>query len=443
MATVTPGYYTFGHANCREGFKPGIPVRVREGSIVRFRGRLKKADPEPGMHEGRRVYALAADWFDAAANAEVHDVEILLDARSDRAWASLVDLAEYPPCAVDRQAGSSTFPFFGDTVSGTLLAELTKVMRSEGGFSDIRPDTSTGGVLTFEGRGTRQIDVTTDATFDQTMRAGGLVVTMGDEVIVNRIEATFFKRVPSDVATDVLYLQEARQYIGPRETLTFEGHYQDAAQTRSAVGGMDFQPFVAGEYTATAHEDGSGGDRTSGLSVVKQFGGGGFTIHFTNGDDQVAWASFQIRGRKLLTDRPQTTRFDDSGSIRAHGAQPLLPVTFDYVESAATARTLSEIILNIFSRPTKTTREVGFVVKDGTALATTVADLSMGDLIAVGEPLAAVTVTQRIWIQSERRTYHPNGITDVVFGCFPSFANLGDDFAIWDETNWDESGWGF
>lgn len=438
-----PGRYTVGHANCRSGFKTGIPVRHTDGGVYRHRGRLKRADPEPGLYGQRRVFAMSEDWLAAAARSPVSAVPILTDVRSDRAWAVLIDQADYPPVAVSMIAGSETFPFFGDVVSGDVMQEMRKVTESEGGYSYVAPDSVTGGVVTFEPRGVRQLDTVVDAAFTSTMRITDLQASVDDEVIINRCEGTLTPRRAGATDTDVLVVQDTRQRIDPHETATFEGRYQDPAQSRSDVGGTDFQTLTSGtDYTFTPNSDGTGVDISANIDIDAEIGGSGYVIKFTNTGDQPGYLAFQIRGRALYTDIPTTVRAEHEGSIRAHGLRPQT-LEFAYLNDRAAANNLLQLPVNLFNEPVTVPQPITFRCHPTSALATTLSGISVGSRISVTEAMTALSSAKALWVQSDRRRYEESGLLEVTLGVFPSFAGSAEPFAAWDGTDWDESLWGF
>lgn len=441
---VTQGYYTIGHASQRSGFDIGIPVKFTEDNLIRFRGRLLHADPEPGVYKAKRVHCLAADWLELAARQDVTSIPIMADVRSDQAFAAVVDEADYPPVAVSLTAGSETFPFCFDRVSGKLLTELANVVASEGGFGYMRPDSTTGGVLTFEGRGVRQLDTTVDATFDQTMRE--MAVELGEQTIINVVRSTVTPRDAGATDTAVLYRQDRRIRIGSGETVVVEAAYKDPDQSRSAIGGTDFQsPLVAGtDYTFTENEDGTGTVFTANLALVEILGGSGFKVQFTNPSiSPSGWLDVQVRGRALYTDTPVTVEDRDEASVRTRGRRPL-EVSYPYLDSPETARNLAQVQLQLFSTPKAIPTNVTFLPLGNAVLSALVSPRAVGDLIALGDPVSALDVdTQRFWIQNERRVYRQGDIVEASFGVVPAFVAEDTPFAAWDETNWDDCVWGF
>lgn len=442
---TTLGRYTIGHANCRTGFDLGIPVRFTDGSLIRFRGWLAQADPEANTRGGRRTFCQAVDWFSVAARTPTTAVPILTDVRSDQAYAALIDEADQPPVAVSLGAGSSQFPFCFDRVAGNLLSELAAVVASEGGQAYSAPDAVTGGVVTFEGRGVRQLDTTPDATFDQTMAE--MDVRVRSDAMINIANPTFTPREAGALDTDVLYIQERRQLVTGGVTLTVEGNYQDPGQSQLAIGGTDFQAFTAGtDYTFTANENGTGLNLIASLSESHVFGGSGFRIDFNS--PVSGWVAWQIRGRMLLTDRPVTPPVQARDSVRLHGPHPY-DEQFAYLDDTTTAIGFGQLAVNLFANTPRVPEAVVFRPKPGSSLDTTVRARKIGDLVALGDPQSAVVTTTRYWIQNERLVYRVAGArggqtrVEATFGVFPSMAEFDTPFGVWDGSYWDASFWGF
>ncbi len=440
--TVTPGRYTYGHANCRTGFAPGIPIKVVRGSTVEWRGWIREINPDPGSKGPRRVHVVAEDWFGIAAATIIADLPLYETIRSDQAWAAVVDEADQPPCSVSMTAGSEIFPYFGDQVrdGATALEELTKIVVSEWGFSYPRPST-TGGLIVFEPRSARQLDTTFDATFDGTM--GEMSVEVGTRAIYNIGRGTVTPRELGATDTDVLYASVSRQLVPPLESITVEGSYQDPAQSRSVVGGTDFQPFTSGtDYTLTEFDDGSGEDRTAQLDVLADIGGSGYAITFRNtSSSKSGYVGFQVRGRLLISDVPITVPYEDGDSIRAYQAS-VFDETFPYMNSADSARSILELVVNTFKTPMTFTPSVDFRPRQSSALETTVLARACGDLVGLGDALANVSTTTKVWIQGRRVRVRQNGLATVSWRVFPSFpAASSTPFGAWDAGTWDGCLW--
>jgi hypothetical protein len=272
----------------------------------------------------------------------------------------------------------------------------------------------------------------------------GLLASFRASGIVNRILTVITPRRHGNVDTDVLAEQTERQSIPPLQTFVVEGTYQDDTQTLSQIGGTDFQTLTPNvDYTFNLHEDGEGPDLINDLEVIAEIGGSGYKLQFTNTGNERGWLTYQIRGRKLITDRPLTHPVEDPASVREFQRRQQ-EIHFAYLNDVRAAQNLAELMVSLFAHPTAgIPQEVSWVVKDGQAIASTLAGLSMGSLIAISETMTALTTTQRLWIQSERRSYRQGNITEVVFGVFPSFAAEEEEFGAWDETNWDECLWGY
>jgi hypothetical protein len=443
--TTTLGYYTIGHANQRSGFGLGIPVKFTDGSLIRFRGWLSQADPEANAKGGRRTFCQAVDWFSVASVTPVVSVPILTNVRSDRAFAALIDETDQPPVAVSLSAGSEQFPFVFDRVSGTVLSEMADVVASEGGQAYIVPNSTTGGVVTFEGRGVRQLDVTPDATYDQTMVA--MSVNVRSDAIINIVNPTITPREVSLVDTDVLYLQERRQQVYAGIPYVVQNSYQDPDQSQLLVGGTDFQTFTAGvDYTYTENEDGSGSNYIAYLTESHVFGGSGFTIEFNA--TQSGWVAWQVRGRKLLSDTPVTPSWQVRESVRKYGPHPY-DEELKYLDSTVSALSFAQLASQLFYDTPRIPSEVVFRPSPGSALDTSVRARTLGNLLALGDPQSAVTTTQRYWVQNERLQYRIAGsrggqtLVQAAFGVFPFAAQADSPFGAWDVSYWDDSLWGF
>src|SRR4030066_503430 len=69
------GYYAPGHANCRNGFEVGCPVRLRIVDLgvtyYKFVGTLETIEPESGQYLSLLTTCQAVDWLDEAGRQKV------------------------------------------------------------------------------------------------------------------------------------------------------------------------------------------------------------------------------------------------------------------------------------------------------------------------------------------------------------------------------------
>ena len=452
LTQATEGLYSLGHAHQQAGFALGIPIRVRltsGGTTHVYRYTLAAADPETGTSRAKRVRCLAEDWIALAERSAYRDVAPEVNARSDQVWGALVDAADRPPVAVAAVAGAETFPFALDQEAdrGMIAGGLHRVVGNEFSYGYLNPDTTRGGVLTFEPRHTRQLATTPMAIFDETMVELGTRVSVDD--LINAADVRVTPRAPGASNTDVLWASSEdpaahRMAIGPRETITLTGSWRDPDQSRSPAGGTDFQePLVAGtDYTFTANHDGTGASRVGQLTVRASLTAAGCQVMVTNAHETLGgYLYLQVRGRVLRTDQPQTARVEDGDSVRARGARPIT-LHFEYLNNLATALNLARLPLALFKDGTLVPTSVTFRPAPESRLEQTVLGLRVGHLIAINESVSGITTSRTFWVQSYDLTVRAPGQIEATVGLFPSFADGDVPFGVWDDTDWDACRWG-
>lgn len=441
-----PGYYTIGHANQRAGFDLNIPVMVvaTSGGVSRIvhRGRLAAAKPEPGINGSTRVYCLSQDWMAVAARTDVTRAAVLTDVPSHTAWATLVDMADYPPVAVSMQTGVETFPFCFDRVDQFMLTEIAKVDQSEGGQTFIAPDATTGGVLTFQNRYHRLLTATPALTLTS-QQMHGLEIQMGDERMINSVRATVTPRRVGSTNTAIVYQQTKATPIPAGTVIVIEESYQDPAQSRSAIGASEVQTPVAGtDYNMTS-ADGGGSNLNAFCTVEIVKGGSGFRLRVTNTGTTDGYFTFQLRGRILYTDQPISEIIEPNPAlIRRHGLHRT-EESYPYLDRMSTARYFGDWLVELFGLPLPVPSSVTIKPDADSAQEQTIIGLGAGNLFSLSEEMTAIDPTTAYWSSNYRMTVTNQDVLEAQFGVIPSFAAMNDT-GFWDKTDslWDDARWG-
>lgn len=451
------GAYSPGHANCRNGFEIGSPVRfsiVYGGTTYyKFRGRLKTVRPVPGQFRAQYVTVTCAGWLDVAASVVVSALEAQIDQRSDVVMKAVLDQADgRSPAAVSISTGSSTFPFAVDLADGeqdTLLTEGTRVTNSERGYWYERGDTVQGGTIVWEGRGDRQIANDNDATFSNTMH--GLDVEYSLESLVNIVRVIVTPRRVDASATTVLYSLEASQQsqvIVPGQTLVLEGGYTDPSQQAVRVGGTAMVTPVANtDYGFWSASDGTGTDLSATLSVSADLGGNSFRVELTNTGSHPGYlrlntsTAFQVRGKGIYHYRPITVERRDRDSVRRHGPRTI-QIDLAYESSTPSAEAVADFVLGVLASERPIPRSISILANDTDALMTSALAREPGDKIGILETMTGIAIDDPLSdtdigyvINEVHLTYEAAGLVRVTWTLAPS-APTGA--GIFDESKFDE-----
>ena len=416
---VTHGRYTIGHADARQGFQLGIPVRLRlttdVGGEYVWPMRLAAADPEPGVYRGKRVACQAIDWFDSAARSSVTEATVQVDETSDEAWAALVDEVDEIPVRVSREIGLSEFPFALDSLQGgTVLEAMARVMGSESGHCFMRND-----ALVFHSRVHRQSPTPTVLTLNNSMN--DMMVDVSRAQLVNEIYATIRPRVVGAGNDETLWELPARDQLLAGETRTYEGRYRDPDLHTSEIGGTDFLDPVAGtDYSLSVNENGTGDDLTAFLSVLARQGGSGVSFLITNTGTLAGYLHLAQRGRILRTDEAQTIISRDDESIRRYG-QRKLNREYAFLSDVSTVRALSDQTLSRFRQVVSVPSSISVKASKDPDLVDDVLSAGIGEHVDINEPVSAIA--GGYWVHGTRLEIRPPGWVNAEINVFPGLAS--------------------
>lgn len=313
--------------------------------FYKFVGPIVSIRPTPGENREQRTNVIVTDWIDEASNASIgQDVPIQIDQRFDQIVNTIIDNMTIQPAARQvAEEGQEVYPYALDTArsdSSSVLTELQRLAKSEGGYIYLKGDEQQGGTLVIEGRISRgrTFDNAINITQDQIIEM--MVESARDSVVTQAQTVIHPKR--TDAAAVVLYTLRNAQEVASGATQLIIGNYKDPQQLAARVGGFDMvSPVATTDYTANSQEDGAGTDLTSNISIgpshtdshtdnhgdfhadhsdvdhadahtdthddvahgdtsSPSFGGDGFRAEITNTGSQTAFlTSFQVRGKGI------------------------------------------------------------------------------------------------------------------------------------------------
>lgn len=205
------GYYSPGHPNCRQGFAPGMEVRITftlsSRKVQKWIGRITMNGINliTGTTRERRVSVTVHDWMEQLSNHELKGIATALNKNMMEGIALVIaNMDIQPPGTIDYRTAESTFNYlFATTQANTsALAEISKMLDSELGY--FYP-TRSG--LRVEGRLTRNTEKMALDEFPNARSEFGFLINEDGDFIVdendNRIlisESTtaFFDNVQND-----------------------------------------------------------------------------------------------------------------------------------------------------------------------------------------------------------------------------------------------------
>jgi hypothetical protein len=382
------GYYSPHHADCREGFSIGLPMRLKFvygdlDPVYKFLGRIpaKGIEVAPGVYRSRRTKVTAYDWMNEAAS---HEIALPVEdgLRADQAIQMILDEMTHPPANTELAEGVSIFPtvFDKDRAGGRALTALQNLAVSEFGFVYVKRNQTDGETLVFEDRYTRalvgikQIQKT-DCCLDALAAEDGAILLTEDEEIIlidavyeaiydnpvdggyddeliNHVQVTVNPR-DTDIEDDVLLARLNKPvYLEPGETRDIKIPYRDPSNKVSNVAGIDMiDPPEAGvDYWMNALENGSGTDMTDDLAAVPAFASTSVVYSVTNNGATGGYVYVQARGRGIYSFDTVTSISQDSGSITAYQKQQLT-INLPYQDDAYFGQSLGDYLVNEYAQP--------------------------------------------------------------------------------------------
>jgi hypothetical protein len=384
------GYYSPENANCRSGFKLGIPVRLRffenGATTYKFYGWLDSIEPVAGKRGIRQTLCTATDFMNEAARYKPTGLATQVGLRSDQVMAALIAMVPRQPAGgTSYQVGDSTFPFAFDSSqseSQPVLTEIQRVTQSEYGRSYVRGD----GVFYFEKR-TARLSPMIIASFDDTMLR--LSSTQDRSQLLNRVKATLHPRRVDGVNTTVLVSSQSSMPVAAGATVKFVSRYTDPNNRAVRVGGKDMiAPVATTDYLMNSASDGSGTNLTANFTVVAVYGANSVEYTISNGGAAGFITKLQARGRGLYDYDPFDAVRLDQSSIDTYG-EIQLPLDMPYQSDSSVGESVGDYIVSTWSSPGSITMGMGIIATTPSARQTLL-QMEPGVAISVRETVTGI-----------------------------------------------------
>ncbi|UYN89884.1 MAG: hypothetical protein KIT08_01275 [Anaerolineales bacterium] len=283
-----PGYYSPGHANCREGFleRRGIRLYIEYDGVrlYKWQGFISLIKPVPGIHGPRRTYVECQSMMIVYHESPRQGLEeIQMDVRSDEMYEEItMSLDERPPSwawSPNRQPIS--FVFAGATSKKSpASAEINKVALSAWDLILEVGNSQHGGRIISKTYADLLREYTVDATLDNEMTAldaGRAREEQKDSAVV--------VIVPREVGEtpEVLWQLDKAEYIRPGETHPITMRYRDPNGGASIAGvDVEIDPQPGVDYYFDSIERSLAGSMNSFLQVEVVRGATQAEVFFTN-----------------------------------------------------------------------------------------------------------------------------------------------------------------
>ena len=422
------GYYSPEHANAREGWTYGIPIKwtITHSSTdyVRFRGKVGSIDPQPGQYRSRRVSVVAYDVMRDLVETPVREVTIQVSQQEDDLIGAILDSLPVgsQPVARSIATGIDTFPYAFDNVGpGTRGAALLKdVVLSVYGTAFVRGD----GTFVYKTRTQRTIVTSAVTLADASLI--DLDVPSALDRAFNRTRVVIHPKTVDAAATTVLWAQSGTAPdIAAGASLTVWGTYRDPSNTLKLVGGTaQVTPIVATtDYTANSQADGGGSDLTANISVSTTAFASTVKFVVTNNGASTAYlTALQIRGKGIYDNGPRTL---ESYTEKDYGDRPV-EIDMPYQDDVNVGSDTASYVTQRFSGLDSAVDSAEFVANDSSALMVHALTREPTDCISLTEAVTGLSAATVI-IQSVETTW----VNSKHLTCRWGVAPAGPLFSVW------------
>lgn len=398
------GYYSPLHANVRDGFTYGVPVRVAfqyAGTwYYKWRGNLKEIAPEPGLKRRRITRCMAVDWMEQAATYKVREVDLQIGSSSDEVFIEVLSGIANQPAELSADSGADTYAYALDDIGRgehpLATTVFHKLAMSEIGFIFVKGDTMQGGVLKFEDRHARPLMTANAVTFSNDMVAIEVPRTL--ERMFNRVEVTTHPKSIDAAATTVLFSLESTPSLSQGESITLWGDYRDPNQTLSLVGGTAMvTPVATTDYLFNSASNGSGTNLTTDLSVTATYFAATVKYVLTNTGASTGYIThLQARGKGLYDYGPELSVAEDT-SLQATQGLRVLPVDMPYQENRNNGQGAAEYLLSLYSDAQEQVDSITFIANRSSTFLTAALSGEISTRLTLAETVTGVSSSGNSW----------------------------------------------
>lgn len=419
------GYYSPGHANCRQGFASGLIIRVRivyQGIYnTKWYGRIAPdgISVDPNTYGPRRTSVIAYDWMYQATAHTLYLTEYTTNKRMDEIIPLVVANMPIAPLSTSYAVGQDTFPSVFDTVryNTTAMAEFQKVALSELGYIYLNHNSTSDEILVSEDRLFRNnvtsstlvpiesalletlinengeelvnedgeallISEVRNISLDNAMV--GIEVTHGAN-LANRIEVITYPKKIDSAATTVLFTLQSRIKIEAGATISgYRVVYRDPTGGAQKVAGKDMVTPVANtDYWMDSVSGSDAKDLTANLAITVTYGTEGAEYSFTNNGASTGYIYLQARGKGIYIYDPVSKIYQDTTSINQHGTHSL-SVDLKYQNDPRMAEVSGQLLLSHHANPRSTAKSATFYTSNED-LATVFNKIDVGSKITIKE----------------------------------------------------------
>lgn len=389
------GRYSFGHINCRTGWRYGTPIRVvynfNGRERVRWRGKVADANPDADAFGPRRVHVTAYDHMHDLIKADLRAVSAQAGQSETTGVTAILNAlpteAQPPARSLDTAVDSYAFALDrlgANTKAATALADYA---RSSYGVMYCAGD----GTFTYVSRQTRllasPVATLTDDDYDRTV---GLDSPSQGSGVFNVVRATYH---PKRTASTTLWQYAGTaQLVRPGETVTLWTPYRDSSNLDRLIGASTVTAPVAGtDYVANTLSDGTGVVSTANLSLT--FNGYATTAKWAfqnTGTTDCYLTTWKVRGTGIFDEGSPTI---ESRVARDYGENSY-ELDFPYQDSRGITQGLADLIRTERQDLKTQPRQIQFIANQNATRMNLAMTITVGQKLALSNAMTGLSATQ-------------------------------------------------
>jgi len=394
----TIGRYSPNHANAISSWMYGVLIRCvftyNSVNYVKFTGKLRVIDPEPGRYRGRKVAITAYDSMRDLAEADAREVAVQTNKAEDELLDALVAVmpTSAQPYATDFNAGVDTYPYSFDKVAGgtKVLSVMRDIVVSSLGMLFQKGN----GTLCYRSRHTLATGSSL-ATFDNTMV--DLSVPSSLDGVFNRVRVTVHPKTISAAATEELYTLPSGASIEMAAGATTEvwTDYTDPDDRQVKIGGTSVVTVLVGgtHYAANSQADGLGSNMTSSITATVTPFGSTAKWSLTNGASSTTFITvLKVIGKAVRDVGPQTFQ---SYEAEDYGDRPI-DIDLPYQDDPYIGQSAAHYLRQQYSDLAQQVGSITFIANASNANMTAAMQVEPGDRVTVSEYVTGLTSVQCI-----------------------------------------------
>lgn len=411
------GYYSPGHANCRQGFAKGIKWRLTltYGGFDFYQNiywMIKDPLPTPGVFDEAVTRVEAGDWLYVAKETPMKPLAIETNKRVDELIPDVLAICGTQPAGTAYYTGDSTLAsaFDKDEMAReNVYSILAKLSRSEFGriWMGLNDEDKQ---LVFENRNMRSGDTIMDGTLANEMEK---LDFFPEETAYDQVQVTINPRTTDSVNVIVAKMEDKIK-LTPGESQTFTLNFTSPVNGEPISAFNIVDPLVAGTHYRFGSSSGGTQDLNASLTVTFTYpiGGNSVTVTVENTGTKKGWINyFAIMGKGIY--------YSDTYTATVGTGLRVLNFDMPYQSNPRVADRICQHLYGIVSGNGYRGLKIGFRANSSANLMTVALNGDISTQWQISETQTAVPSTQHWCLNGYKMTLGPGCMLDVEWWLVP------------------------